>query len=155
MTTAEMKRLRRLVAEPTLETYDDDALTAMVEAQPMDDADGHAPGDADWTPTYDFYRAAAAVWDEKAAFEANSYDFSQGSAGNATYKRSQLFTQAKAMARYFRAHAPMKTTELVISRDDEETLKSKWGGYPSLLIDPDPTHGGLFSGEFVEEEGDF
>jgi hypothetical protein len=155
MTAAEMKRLRRLVAEPTLESYDDDALTACFETFPLDDADGHRPSDADWTPTYDLYRAAASVWDEKAANEANSYDFSQGSAGNATYKRSQLYTQAKGMARYLRSLGPVTSTELVIDRDDEEALKSKWGGYPALLIDPDPSHGGLFQGEFREEEGDF
>jgi len=155
MTDAEMARLRRLIAEPTLDTYDDDALTAIVESFPLDDAAGNKPSAAAWTPTYDWHRAAASVWDEKAAFEATSYDFSQGTAGNATYKRSQLFTHAKAMARYFRSRAPMKSTELVIDRDDEEALKSKWGGYPSLLIDPDPTHGGLFEGEFIEAEGDF
>lgn len=155
MTAAELKMFRRMIAEPTLETYDDDTLTAYVEAHPLDDAAGNAPTDADWEPTYDLNRAAAAIWDEKAAFEANSYDFSSGSGGNATYNRSQLFKQARQMARYFRRRAPIAATELVIDRDDEESLKSKWGGYPALLIDPDPTHGGVFTGEFIEEEGDF
>ena len=154
-TAAEVKQLRRMTAEPTLENYDDDTLAGLIETQPLDDADGNAPTDADWTPTYDLNRTAALIWDEKAAKEADSYDFSQGSAGNATYKRSQLYTQAKGMARYLRSLGPVTSTELVIDRDDEEALKSKWGGYPALLIDPDPSHGGLFQGEFREEEGDF
>jgi hypothetical protein len=154
-TAAEVKQLRRMTAEPTLENYDDDTLAGLIETQPLDDADGNAPTDADWTPTYDLNRTAALIWDEKAAKEADSYDFSQGSAGNATYKRSQLFTQARSMARHYRRQAPIKSTELVIDRDDETALKSKWGGYPSLLVDSDPTHGGVFQGEFVENEGDF
>jgi len=147
--------LREMVNEPTLENYDDDMLTATLEDFPLDDAAGNAPSDADWTPTYDLHRAAARIWDLKAGREQDSYDFSMGSMGNATYKRSQLFTQALRMARHYRCLAPMRSTELVIDRDNEESLKSKWGGYPSLVVDPDPTHGGVFTGEFIEEEGDF
>lgn len=141
-TAAEVATLRRMTAEPSLDNYDDAALAAVIESLPLEVG-------------YDLNRAAALIWDQKAAKEADSYDFSQGSAGNATYKRSQLFTQARAMARSYRARAPMRTAELVIDRDDEEALKSKWGGYPSLLLEPDPTHGGLYSGQFIEEEGDF
>jgi len=152
---SDIARLRRMVNEPSLDTYDDDALAAVLATYPVDDAAGVEPSGAGWTPTYDLHRAAASLWDEKAAREADSYDFSQGSAGNATYKRSQRYTQALRMARHYRALAPMKAVELTISRDDEAALKSKWGGNPSLVIDPDPTHGGVYAGEFVEQEGDF
>jgi hypothetical protein len=155
MTATEIAKLRRMVAEPGLENYDDDTLTAIVETFPLDDSAGNVPTAADWTPTYDMHRAAAAIWDEKAAKEVDSYDFSMGSAGNATYKRSQLYTQALRQARHFRSLAPMRCVELVIDRATEQAQKSKWGGYPALLIDPDPTHGGVFEGEFVENEGDF
>jgi hypothetical protein len=151
----DLTQLRRMVNEPSLDTYDDAALTAIVEAYPLDDAAGTSPSDTAWTPTYDLHRAAASIWDEKAAKEQDSYDFSQGIAGNATYKRSQLFTQAMRMARHFRAMAPMRSVELVVDRAAERSLKSKWGGYPALLVDPDPTHGGVFAGEFIENEGDF
>jgi Asp-tRNA(Asn)/Glu-tRNA(Gln) amidotransferase A subunit family amidase len=154
MTAAEIAQLRKWVAEPSLENYDDDAFTAIVEGFPLDDVDGNAPSDADWTPTYDMHRAAASIWDAKAAAEADSYDFSQGIA-NASYKRSQRFTQALRMARRFRGLAPMRSTELVIDRDVETSMKAKYGGYPSLVVDPDPTHGGVFEGDFIEEEGDF
>lgn len=154
MTAAEMSLFRKWVAEPSLDNYDDDTLTDIVESFPMDDVDGNPPSDADWTPTYDMHRAAASVWDAKAALEADSYDFSAGVA-NATYKRSQRFTQALRMARHYRSLAPMRSSELVIDREDEEALKSKWGGYPSLVVDPDPTHGGVYVGGFIEEEGDF
>jgi len=154
-TVAEIKQLRRMTAEPSLDNYDDDTLGALIETQPLDDASGFAPSDAAWTPTYDLNSTAALIWDEKAAKEADSYDFSQGSAGNATYKRSQLFTHARTMARHYRRRAPIKSISLVIDRDDEIALKAKWGGYPSLVIDPDPTHGGVFQGDLVEEEGDF
>jgi hypothetical protein len=144
MTATELRLLRDMVAEPTLEKWDDDRLNALAASYPL----------ADGTGT-DLFRTAAAVWDTKAAFEATSYNFSQGTAGNATYNRSQLFTQARALARHFRRLAPIHSTELVIDREDEQALKSKWGGYPALLIDPDPTHGGVYAGEFIEEEGDF
>jgi len=152
---SDLTRLRAMVNEPTLQSYDDPALTAVLADFPLDDAAGKAPDDAGWTPTYDLHRAAARIWDEKAAKEQNSYDFSQGSAGNATYKRSQLFTHSLRMARHYRALAPMKSVALVIDREEEAAQKSKWGGNPSLLVDPDPTHGGVYTGGFVEEEGDF
>jgi len=153
MDAATIAKLRRMTTEVTLETYDDAALETILGDYPLDDAAGNAPSEAVWTPTYDLHRAAASIWDEKAAKERDSYDFSMGSAGNATYKRSQLFTHALRMARHFRALAPMKTVELVVDRDAEAEHKAKWGGHPSLTIDP--THGGLYTGDLLEEEGDF
>ena len=50
---------------------------------------------------------------------------------------------------------PMKAMPLVLDRNDERSLKSRWGGYPALIIDPDVTHGGVYEGEFQEAEGDF
>ena len=162
---ADIAKLRAMVDDTDSEqTYTDADLEAAVLAQPLDDvnlipppqtgATDVPPEDSAWIPTYDLHRAAADLWDQKAAKESGSYDFKQGAAGQA-FTRSQLFKQALRMARHFRSLAPMKSVPLVISRTDERSLKSRWGGYPALIIDPDVTHGGVYEGEFQEAEGDF
>ena len=96
----DMARLRRMVAEPTEDTYSDDALQAILDENRLVDVDGLLPADDDWTPTYDLNASAADVWAEKAAAFAADYDFA---ADGASYDRSQKIQQASAMERKYRS----------------------------------------------------
>ena len=107
-------RLRLMVAEPTLETYTDDALKAIIARYPTLDEFGQEPWlyawwdimpsqrqeNPFWTPTYDLHAAAGDVWDAKAAAVAGSYDFKDA---NSTFSRSQIYEQYMAQARSHRS----------------------------------------------------
>ena len=101
-TPAQVARLRRMIAEPTLDTYDDADLQAVIEQYPLPDKAGYDPDDLDWSPVYDLSAAAAALWTEKAGALAGGYDFT---ADGATYNRSQAYEQAKKQASFHAARA--------------------------------------------------
>ena len=84
----QVARLRRLVAEPTADSYSDADLADAIEHHPLDGGG------------FDLYAAAAEVWDEKAAVYAQDYDFA---ADGGDYKRSQAHDHALKMARLYRA----------------------------------------------------
>lgn len=109
----QIARLRRMVAEPTETTYDDEALAAAIERYPRLDERGEAPYTWDattspptqtentaWIATYDLNAAAGEVWEEKAAALAGSYD---ATADGTTLHVSQAYQQALGQARYFKA----------------------------------------------------
>lgn len=112
---ADIARLRRMVAEPTAATYTDEAMSAYLDRYRLTDAAGIAPPRPDeddtslavlnWTPTYDFHAAAAAIWEEKAAVLVDHYDFS---GDGASFKRSQKHTMYLAQARYHNARRAMR-----------------------------------------------
>jgi len=93
-------RLRRLVAESTIDTYTDIDMAEFVSRYPLDDADGYEPADIGWAGNWDINQAAADVWEEKAAAVAANFDFA---ADGGDYKRSQAYAQAMQTARFFRA----------------------------------------------------
>ena len=68
-------RLRRLVAEPTTDTYTDIDLNEYIDRYPLDDADGYVPTDIGWAGNWDLNLAAADIWEEKAAAGAANFDF--------------------------------------------------------------------------------
>ena len=103
-------QLRRMVAEPTQDTYTDDLLGSYLAAYPLPDANGYAPTDTAWAGVWDSALAAAQVWEEKAAAFAGDYDFS---ADGGSYQRSQVYAQMMATARSFRARR--KTSVLVLT----------------------------------------
>lgn len=103
-------RLRRLVAEPTTDTYTDLDLVEYLERYPLDDATGNEPTDTSWTGNWDVNLAAADVWEEKAAAVASNFDFA---ADGGDYKRSQAYTQMSAKARSFRAKRQTSTLTLI------------------------------------------
>jgi hypothetical protein len=122
-TAAQIARLRRMVAEPTEDPYDDDTLSEYIERYPLLDERGEQPytwdtstepptrNDNDsWFPTYDLHAAAADVWEEKAAGVADSVDFG---ADGANYHLSQKYEQAMARVRYHRARRSPTTHTLV------------------------------------------
>jgi len=121
-TAAQIAQLRRMTAEPTEATYEDEALAGYIEAYPCLDERGEVPytwdtstepptqdANADWVPTYDLAAAAADIWSEKAAALAAGYDFSTD---GGSFHRSQAYEQAQAQARYWRARRKPATHTL-------------------------------------------
>lgn len=112
-TAAQIAQLRRMVAEPTVTTYSDAALTTFIETYKCLDERGTAPywldvstepptetANVDWVPTYDLNAAAADIWAEKAGTLASNFDFS---ADGGNYSRSQAYEQAMKQSRYYSA----------------------------------------------------
>lgn len=100
--TADMiAQLRRMAAEPiTSDTYTQADLSAIIARYPLNDTAGLTPTDTLWAGNWDLNRAAADVWDEKAAAVASAFDFA---ADGGDYKRSQLYAQYAQSARRYRA----------------------------------------------------
>ena len=103
-------RLRRLVAESTVDTYTDIDLTEYLDRYPLTDAAGCAPTDTAWTGNWDINAAAADIWEEKAALVASDFDFA---ADGGDYKRSQAYAQAQTAARMFRMRRQTGTLNLI------------------------------------------
>src|SRR4051812_15430299 len=98
---AMVERLRRMIAEPvTSDTYTESMLRSVLERYPLLDSAGHDPSNTSWVGGWDFNRAAADLWEEKAAVYIADFDFS---ADGGDYKRSQAYTQMLAAARRFRS----------------------------------------------------
>lgn len=121
-TDAMVTKIRRMIAEPTSATYDDDTLKAIIEEFPLIDERGEVaytwdtstepPTKEDndnWIPTYDLNAAAAEVWEEKAAALEDQFDFKDA---GADYARSQKFDHAKKMARTYRSKRASSSTRL-------------------------------------------
>lgn len=111
-TAAQIAQLRRMVAEPTTTTYDDDALTAYIEARPLVDSLGRTPDHDDWDGTYDLNGAASAIWEEKAAALADKYDVN---ADGADLARSQRFEHACKMARRYSARRATGSARMYVT----------------------------------------
>lgn len=109
-TQAQIEQLRRMVAEPTSATYSFDDLAAYIEAYPLLDSAGVAPGNSAWSPTYDLHAAAGDIWEEKAAAYAALFDFS---ADGSSFQRSQQYLQMMQQARYHRSRRSPRTGTLI------------------------------------------
>jgi len=123
-TEAMRDRLRRMVDEPNIVTYDDDTLDDYIEAYPLMDALGTNPLETDftttpptiserdeWIPTYDLHAAAADIWEEKVAVLADEFDFK---ADGGSYSRSQKYLQYMAKARHHQSRRSAKTIKLFV-----------------------------------------
>ena len=106
---SEIAWLRRMIAEPTTSPYTDEILSETIERFPTMDADGYDPNDTEWEPTYDLHAAAAEIWEAKAAGVAGNYDFS---ADDASFHRSQPYTQYMKLANYHRSRRRASTITL-------------------------------------------
>ena len=102
--------------------YDDATLAAYLQRYPLPDSAGAQPADATWTGVWDANRAAADVWEEKAALYAADFDFA---ADGGNYQRSQVHSQMLTMARLFRSRR--STSALVL------TVQPKPAGAPGLM----------------------
>lgn len=112
-TSDQVLELRGKIDEPTTANYSDLALQNILQRYPMLDWKDTEPYmivnwapninptyDPYWQPTYDLNRAAADVWEEKAAKLAEDTDFS---ADGSSFSRSQRYQQYMAQARFFRS----------------------------------------------------
>ena len=118
-TAAMAERLRRMVDEPTEDTYDNDLIDDYIEKFPLLDVLGTNPGDIDfsttpptiseadeWIPTYDLNAAAAEIWEEKAAAISDEFDFN---ADGGSFSRSKKYDQYMANSRRYSSKRSAKT----------------------------------------------
>lgn len=132
--------VRRMVNEPTEDTYSDSLIESFIEKCPIRDELGTEPYyyetlgavptktyNTDWIPTYNLNQVASSIWYEKAAVIAGKFDFS---ADGGTYNRSQAYTQAMNMAKLYKARAGVSTIHLIKSPDEPypSGLKPAWIG---------------------------
>jgi len=118
-----IRQLRRMIAEPTQDTYTDTDLAAYIEAYPLMDADGYDPDEDEWTAVYDLHAAASVLWTEKASCSASSYDTS--SDFSRQYK-SQVMPQMLKMARFHAARRAVAGVVPVIR--PREVITDVWIG---------------------------
>ncbi|CAN5485318.1 hypothetical protein BH10ACI3_BH10ACI3_23090 [soil metagenome] len=83
--------------EPALS---DDDLRELLAAAALEDANGLAPLNEEWTPTYDLRAAAAAAWLTKAGRAAATVEVDPPGSGIMT---SKVFDNCRAMARLYAA----------------------------------------------------
>ncbi len=118
--TARMvETLRRMVAEPTQDTYSDLTLQEMIEDYPLLDDDGNDYSETDWEPNYDLHAAAADVWEQKAASFIEDFDFR---ADGAAYNLGDRQEQMMARVRYHRARVTPKSARLYKWPEERERL---------------------------------
>lgn len=133
VTASQLSQLRRMIAEPTILTYSDAALTEYIERYPHMDEWGETPlgvwGEVNtaWTATYDLNGAAADLWQEKAAAVASKFDFT---ADGGNYSQSQQYEQFMKQARYYRSRRLPSTVRLVKSPQETESDESWIGNLP-------------------------
>lgn len=133
-TAAMIARLRRMVAEPTGETYDDAEIAATLERFPtLDDAgnepfveslnSGSSEPNPDWVPSYDFHAAAADLWQEKASRYVEEFDFT---ADGSSFHVSQKYNQMLSQARFHSARRTPKSARPRAWPEEQDT--SAWIG---------------------------
>jgi hypothetical protein len=117
---AQIREVRRMVAETTTATYMDVDIAAYIERYPLIDENGEEPrepsdstglmiANADWTSSFDLNAAARDIWAEKASTLADRNDFS---ADGGSYSLSQQYQQAMAQARYYGARRRVTSIRL-------------------------------------------
>lgn len=132
-TAAQIARVRRMVAEPTITTYLDIDIGGYIENYPLIDERGEHPYtfssatppaqvvNTNWIATYDLNAAAADIWEEKAAAVADLYDFS---ADGGNHSRSQKYEQSMKNARNYRSRRATKTMTLIKWPEETETINN-------------------------------
>ena len=119
VTAEQIAQLRRMTNEPDTTTYSDALITTIIEKYPLEDELGMEPYyyefDEDgvpervqiigWIPTYDLNAAAADIWEEKAAPNAQDFDMN---VDGGSYTRSQAYEQAMKQARFYRSRRSVK-----------------------------------------------
>jgi len=134
-TAAQIAKIRRMVAEPTVTTYLDADISAYIEAYPLMDERGEQPYtfssatppaqvvNTNWIATYDLNAAAADIWEEKAAAVADLYDFN---ADGGSHSRSQKYEQYMKNARSYRSRRATKTMMLVKYPEETTVNNTPW-----------------------------
>ena len=115
-TATQITRVRAL-AGVTVSDYSDAAVTLAISEYPKIDSAGLDPTDTEWTESYDLYRAAADIVDQRAAGVVEQYD--QDSDG-AALSRSQKFAQLTRLASRLRARAAPRIARRVLQDTYED-----------------------------------
>jgi hypothetical protein len=97
--------------------FSDAQITLAIEEYPKNDSSGYHPDETDWTATYDLYRAAADIAEQRAAKVATDYDTS---ADGATLSRSQVQDQLYALAVRLRSRGAAKAS-YAVTEDNSDT----------------------------------
>ena len=139
VTDSDLRRLRKMVVEPTEVNYTDEDLTTMIEDTACRDSTGKDPDDSDWTATYNIFKVASEIWIEKAAQVANEFDFN---ADGGSFSRSQKQMMALKQASYYESRSkalslqmkqePM--THLADTRWQDLPYKDEIDDYESNLV---------------------
>lgn len=127
----DVRRLRRMVAEPTDATYNNDDITRYLEQWPLVDSNGRTVDDDSWTEAYDLHAAAAEIWDEKAASVADKHDFS---ADGANIQSSQMYDHCIRQSKHHRSLQKAQVKRQVTTR-----LTTYYPGYENPIFDEDET----------------
>lgn len=124
-TSDQLRRLRRMIAEPDAGNgYTDNDLRKLLESYPLPDASGKEPTDQGWdTTSLDLHAAAADVWEEKAAAQADQFGFSSD---GSTYNRQQVYDQYRKQARYHNARRAAGSA--TIQRSPKSSIREQWIG---------------------------
>jgi hypothetical protein len=126
---ADIAQLRRMVAEPSTATYSDALLGSVIARYPLPDISGEWPyltsgsANTDWTATYDLARAAADVWEEKAATIANYFTFT---ADGATFNKEEQVRNYERQARKWNSRRAAGA--ITLQPWPGETLQNEWIG---------------------------
>lgn len=134
-TVAQVKKLQRLVNEPTAGAYAYEDLKAILEQYPQMDKEGTEPqyiltpatattppvyaDNPNWIPTYDIHSAAAEIFEEKAANAAQDFEFS---VDGESYKRNQVYDQYMQLVRFHQARRSPGTITLKEVSTNERIL---------------------------------
>lgn len=114
-TAAQITRVRAL-ADASVADFTDAKITLAIEEYPRNDSTGLHPDETDWTATYDLYRAAADIAEQRAAKVATQYDTS---ADGATLTRSQIQDQLYALAVRLRSRGAAKASYAIIEDNSD------------------------------------
>lgn len=100
--------LTEKVAATSRPVLADTTVAALLDAYPMEDTEGRAPGDADWVGTWDLNAAAAEGWRMKAGKVAGDFNFS---ADNASYSKADVLAHCLEMETKYASlsHGTMRT----------------------------------------------
>jgi len=112
LTTAQLIRLKRMSGEWHKVTgdrmLDDEDLGDIAEESGrVADSSGNAPSSASYVPTYDLYRAASAVWRQKAGMIAEGYNVR---VEGAAFDRSDVYEHYSKEALRYAGMAASLTT---------------------------------------------
>ena len=139
VTQTDVKRIRRMIAEPTSITYTDSDLIALIEEKQSVDINGLYPDDSNWTPTYDLFLVASEIWLEKASIVSDEFDFH---ADGGTFQREQKHKMALEQASYYASRSKgynlkMKQdplTKIFVYGQEDQYYKDNLDDYESSLV---------------------
>lgn len=93
-----LEKLKRMTAWTTEPALSENDLEGLLAAAALEDANGLAPLNEEWTPTYDLNAAAAQAWLTKAARASALVEVDPPGSGIVT---SKVFENCRAMARVY------------------------------------------------------